>query len=391
MANHFSWLNDQLSQLEASGLVRKRRQVVPLADGWCELGGRKLRNFASNDYLNLAHDQRVMEAARQAVDAAGFGATASPLVVGRTDWHARLETQLAEFEGQERAILFPSGYAANLGTLSALAGEGDIIFSDRLNHASMIDGCRLSRAHIHVYRRDQLDALERELQQAGHYRHRFIVTDSLFSMDGDVAPLDQLCDLADRFDASLIVDEAHATGQLGERGRGVAEWMNVEDRVAVRVGTLSKAIGSLGGFVTGEHELIDWLWNRARTQIYSTALPPSACAAASKAIEIIQEEPWRRERVHSLAEQLRTGVSEAGLATTPNGVGSIVPVILNDPDSVMKASARLEEAGILVAAIRPPSVPKNASRLRFSVTAAHTEEDIDQLLAKLCRSCRVPA
>jgi len=380
-----SWIPDELGRLREEGLLRKRRCVIPLADGWCEIDGKKRRNFAANDYLDLARDRRLIEAAREALERAGAGSTASALVTGRTDWHATLEERLAGFEGQEAAVLFSSGYATNVGTIAALTGSDDVVFSDRLNHASLVDGCRLSGAVVTVYQHDRLEELSRGLEQSGAYRSRLIVTDSLFSMDGHVAPLKALCDLAEQFDATLLVDEAHATGIYGRRGRGVAEALNVEDRVAVRTGTLSKSLGSLGGFVAGSQALVDWLWNQARTHMFSTSLPPSACAAATAAIEIVSSEPWRRERLFARSEQLRSELSEAGLTCVPHGAGPIVPVILNDPDRAVSVAERLETAGFLVAAIRPPTVPEGTSRLRITLSCAHTPEDVSGLVTALSR------
>ncbi len=387
----FPWLPGELASLHAQGLIRKRRRVTPLPDGWCEIDGRRLRNFSSNDYLNLAHDRRVIEAAKTALDRAGAGSGASALVTGRTDWHVRLEERLAEFEGQEAAVLFPTGYAANLGTIATLVGPGDVVFCDRLNHASLIDGCRLSGAELRVYRHDNLETLRRELSKAADSRRRLIVTDSLFSMDGDAAPLPELCDLAERHDAALSIDEAHATGIFGRLGRGVAEHLQVEDRVAVRIGTLSKAIGALGGFVAGPQTLIDWLWNRARTQMFSTAPMPAACAAAFAAVEIISRETWRREQLLARADQLRRLVQSAGLRTTPNCVGPIIPIILNEPRQAVQAAARLEEQGLLVAAIRPPTVPQGTSRLRITLSCAHSQEDVQQLAGALSRLVELSA
>jgi 7-keto-8-aminopelargonate synthetase-like enzyme len=251
MAEAFGWLAEELDQLRSAGLYRQRRRVVSLADGWCQIDGRRLRNFASNDYLNLAYDPQLVEAANRAMTESGIGATASALVTGRSQYHEALEQRLAEFEGHESAVLFPTGYAANVGAISALADERDVIFCDRLNHASLIDGCRLSGARFLVYRHEQLEKLKAALNRETGFRNRWIVTDSLFSMDGDAAPLGELCDIAERFEARLIIDEAHATGVFGEQGRGVAEWQGVEQRIAVRVGTLSKALGTMGGFVAG--------------------------------------------------------------------------------------------------------------------------------------------
>ncbi len=357
MAEAFSWLAAELEELQAAGLLRQRRRVVSLPDGWCEIDSRRLRNFASNDYLNLAHDARLVEAARTAMTETGIGATASALVTGRTLYHEQLEQKLAAFEQQESAVLFPTGYAANVGTIAALADEGDVIFCDRLNHASLIDGCRLSGAKFLVYRHQQLDKLNAALKRTKGYRHRWIITDSLFSMDGDAAPLEELAGIAEKHDAKLIVDEAHATGLFGERGRGIAEWQGVEDRVAVRVGTLSKALGTMGGFVAGPKVLTDWLWNKARPQMFSTALPPAVCAAASQAVELIASEPWRRQHVLALAQWLRDELARLGLNTPPGGVGPIVPVILGDANETLRVAQEVEAAGFLVAAIRPPTVP----------------------------------
>ena len=383
MPKHFPWLVSELDKLRQKNLVRIRRSVTPLANGWCSIKGRKLRNFASNDYLNLAHDRRVIEAARNVLESAGVGSGASAMVTGRTKWHAQLETRLAQFEGHPATVLFPTGYAANVGTIGSLIGSADVVFCDRLNHASLVDGCRLSEATFRVYRHDNLIRLERELSNSSEYGRRLIVTDSIFSMDGDIAPLKELCDLADRYDATVLVDEAHATGVFGPRGRGVAEWLHVEDRVAVRIGTLGKAIGSLGGFVTGSKHLIDWLWQRARTQMYSTALPPSVCAAACAAVDIIEAEPERRQQLLELADTLRIELARSNILVAPNSVGPIVPVIIGDPDATLTAADMLEQQGFLVAAIRPPTVSAGTSRLRVTLNCAHTKNDVNQLLEAL--------
>ena len=385
MSDRLDWLAEALDPLRRQGLIRRRRSVKPLTDGCCEIDGRRLWNFASNDYLNLAHDPRVIEAARSAAQISGVGATASPLVSGRTDWHARLEQRLAEFEGQEAAVLFPSGYAANLGTISALVGRGDVVFCDRLNHASLVDGCRLSGAKLRVYRHNRLEKLRCELEKWAGPRRRLIVTDSLFSMDALAAPLPQLCQLAERYDAILLIDEAHATGIFGNHGRGLAELMAVEDQVSVRVGTLSKAIGSMGGFVAGSRDLIDWLWNRARTQMFSTALPSAACAAACKSIEIIMQELDRRERLLARAESFRRRLQDCEFSTPADGIGPIVPIILNEPGSAVMAADELEQQGFLVASIRPPTVPRGMSRLRITLSCAHHDEDVQRLADILSR------
>jgi len=385
MGDFFPWIADELDSLAEQDLLRARRTVQRLPQGWCEVDGYRLRDFASNDYLGLSQDARVIEASRSAAAECGAGSGASALVVGRSPWHQRLEQRLARFEGQAAALLFPSGYAANVGTITALVGRGDALFSDRLNHASLIDGCRLSGATIHVYDHDSLAELDRQLAASTAHR-KLIVTDGLFSMDGVVAPLVEICRMAERHNAQILVDEAHATGVLGRSGRGTAELLDVETQIAVRVGTLSKGLGSLGGFVVGSRTLIDWLWNRARPQIFSTAAPPSACAAACAAIEIVEGEPARRERLLKLSQHLRDGIVALGLETVPGGIGPIVPVLLRDPRSALLLAQRLQQNGILVGAMRPPSVPPGTSRLRIGVTAAHNDDDIRRLLDALEKS-----
>ncbi len=381
MSRTLGWITDELRELASEGLLRQRRNVQPLPAGWCDVGGRRVLNFASNDYLDLAGDPRVIAAATQALAESGVGSRASALVCGRGPWHERLERRLAEFEGQPAAILFPTGLAANVGTVAALAGPGDVILCDRLNHASLVDGCRLSRATLRVYRHDDLSVVARELSQAVAAKRRWIVTDTVFSMDGDLAPLPELCELAQRFDAALIVDEAHGTGVFGDQGRGAAELLGVEHLIDVRIGTLSKALGALGGFVTGSPELIDFLWNRARSQIYSTALPPALCAAAITALDIITAEPSRRARLATASKSFRRRLHEAGIDPLPNSLGPIVPIPLSDPHAAVRVAHRLEEHGFLVGAIRPPTVPRGTSRLRIVVTAAHSDDDLTRLAA----------
>ncbi len=399
----FRWIPNELSRLEAAGLLRRRRCVAPLHGGRCRVDGRSLLNFASNDYLDLAGDPRVVEAARSALSS-GAGARASALVCGRSDWHVKLEERLAAFEENEAALLFPTGYAANVGTIGALAGPGDVVFCDRLNHASLVDGCKLSGAKLRVYPHRDLARLEHTLKKATasdatqsetgqslipypssliRAPRRLIVTDSVFSMDGDLAPLRELCDLADRYEAMLLVDEAHATGVFGERGRGVAELQGVEHRGLVRVGTLSKALGAQGGFVSGERRLIEWLWNRARTQVFSTALAPSLCAAACTALDLIDQEPERRRTLLAHSARFRARLVERGIETPADGTGPIIPVLTGDAQRTLDVARRLEERGVLVAPIRPPTVPRDTSRLRISLTCAHDDEALATLAVGL--------
>jgi 8-amino-7-oxononanoate synthase len=375
MSDVLDWITTELSRLAEENLLRARRTVRPLPGGWCEVDGRRLRNFAGNDYLGLAGDPRLIEAAIKAIESTGTGARASPLVCGRTPWHAELESKLAAFEGAEAALLFPTGYAANVGTVAALVGPGDLVISDRLNHASLIDGCRLSGAQIRVYPHADAAALDHELGKHRDVRRTLIVTDGVFSMDGDLAPLGELAKVAERHGAMLLVDEAHGTGVFGERGRGACEMFHVEHST-IRVGTLSKAMGSQGGFVVGPQRLIDWLWNKARTQVFSTALSPAACAASIAALEIIDGEPQRRSDLHQRSEELRQELWLRGVAPLDGSTGPIVPVLLQDAARTMQAGRALEERGFLVGTIRPPTVPRDRSRLRISVSAAHSSEDV---------------
>lgn len=378
-----AWIDAHAEAWRAEGLHRPRRMAAPLPGGWCLVEGRKLLNFATNDVLGLAHDERLQGAGIQALKVSGTGAGASAAICGRTQWHAALEEKLARFFGQAEALVFPTGYAANVGTIAALAGAEDTIYCDRFNHASLVDGCRLSGARLRVYRHAALDRLEDRLKKPAGAGRRFIVTESLFSMEGDLAPLAGLCDLADRHHCTLIVDEAHAVGVLGSRGRGAAELAGVEGRIDVRTGTLSKALGCLGGFVIGAGNLIDWLRQRARTQVYSTALPPAVCASAAAALDLVEIEASRREALLDRANSLRRRLIEAGFAVAAGSAAHIVPVMLNDPLAATQTAARLEREGFLVAAIRPPTVPRGTSRLRINVSAAHGEEDIARLVRAL--------
>ncbi|MBX3442055.1 MAG: 8-amino-7-oxononanoate synthase [Planctomyces sp.] len=386
------WLDSELAAWREQGRWRRRRTCVPRGDGIVEVDGRTLLNLAGNDYLGLAGDPRLTEAAVEALEQAGVGARASALVSGRTDWHERLEQRLAEFEHAEAAVLFPSGYAANVGVISAVVGAQDAVFCDRLNHASLIDGCRLSRARLRVYRRPDLNELDDQLRAERNRRRRLIVTDSVFSMDGDAAPLPDLADLAERHDALLLVDEAHATGVLGPGGRGLVARFGIESDRCIRVGTLSKALGSIGGFVVGGQGLADWLWNTARTQVYSTAIPPAAAAAACAALEIVAAEPQRRERLLDASRSLRELLQSRGLRLPATDIPTpILPVIIGEEAATLAAAAELESRGLLVGAIRPPTVPAGASRLRISlhsqIDGARLESIADDVAAAAAVAC----
>lgn len=376
-----AWIDDALAELAAHGLLRQRRTRTSPIGARIVLDGRELINFGSNDYLGLAGDPRlggaVAEAARD-----GWGGGASPLVVGRSDGHERLEAALADFEGTEAALLFASGYAANTGAVAALVGRGDHVFADELNHASLIDGCRLSRADVHVYPHGDVQTLERLLGESSRTGRRLIVTDALFSMDGDLAPLVSLVDLAEQHDCMLLVDEAHATGVFGARGRGVAESLGIEQRVLIRVGTLSKALGCAGGFVCGSRALIEWLANRARPYVFSTAPPPATCAAALAALEIVRAEPARRSELLARAESLRGRLRQLG-CNLGSSASQIVPVVVGEAERAVALSVALAERGLFVPAIRPPSVPPGRSLLRISLSHVHDDATIAALVAAL--------
>lgn len=375
-----AWIDDELAALSAQDLLRQ----LPLHQGEqsavLQVNGRSLINFGSNDYLGLAADRRLIDAAAQAAQSEGWGAGASPLVVGRSETHRRLEERLAEFEQTEAALLFSSGFAANVGAITALVGRGDAVFGDQLNHASLIDGCRLSRADVYIYPHSDIGQLAALLQQslAKDHGRRLIVTDSLFSMDGDLALLVELVALAKRYDCMLLIDEAHATGVFGERGRGVAESLHCEAGIHVRVGTLSKALGSAGGFVSGPRKLINWLANRARPYVFSTASPPAVSAAALAALDIVRDEPQRRKSLLERSALLRENLKAQGWHIG-SSASQIIPLIVSESSRAVALSATLREQGLLAPAIRPPSVPVGQARVRLSVSAGHTDDMISRL------------
>lgn len=379
-----SWMDDDLADLQRHGLRRERRRIQSSQGVRVRYDGRDFLNFSSNDYLNLAADPRLAAAASRAARRYGCGAGASALVSGYLPPHRALERALARWHGTESALVFSSGFAANLAVVSTLAGPEDSVFSDALNHASLIDGCRLSRARVNIYRHADANHLDDLLRRDGKQaRRRLIVSDSVFSMDGDLAPLPELIALAHRHDAQLILDEAHATGVLGEGGCGLSANLVPEDAARViKVGTLSKAIGSQGGFVCGSRTLIDWLVNRARAYIFSTALVTPAAAAARRAVAIVEAEPERRRHLLDLAEFLRGRLRDLGFPESGSRC-QIVPVIVGKPQAAVALSRKLEQQGLLVPAIRPPSVPEGTARLRISLSSGHSREDVERLAAAL--------
>ena len=376
-------LQQRLAELDDRGQRRRCRTVDCLPGGMCRIDGRDLVNFGGNDYLNLAHEvghsDQVTGLFRSQV-----GATASALVCGRSQWHDALETALTEFEATESALLFPTGFAANLGLIGSLVQSGDAVFCDRENHASIVDACRNCPGRMLVYRRDRLDSLNESLRsRRAEYGQVFIVTDGVFSMDGCVPDLTLICEIAERHDAMVIVDEAHGTGVLGLHGRGACDVSNVEHRVLARVGTMSKALGGLGGFVVADTTTIDWLRNSARTQFFSTALPPSICAAMLESVRIVQGEPERREHLGQLTAFAHQQIVELGLQSTGPGVAPIIPILLGDEELAVRVSSELLESGWFVPAIRPPTVSAGTARLRLSLTVGHNTEQVKHVLGRI--------
>ena len=369
------FLSLELSQLEAADLLRHNISLDGPTGPVVERAGRRLTNFSSNDYLGLANDRRVRWGAAEAALQFGGGSGASRLLGGDLPVHRELEASLTDLKGTEAALLFTSGYQANLGVLECLLGAEDAVFSDELNHASIVDGCRLTRAERNLYRHLDLGHLE-ELLRGSHGRRKLIVTESLFSMDGDAAPLAQLADLADRHGALLMVDEAHATGVFGD-GAGLCRELGVAQRVHIQMGTLGKALGASGAYVAGERRLIQFLLNRARSYVFTTALPPAACGAALAALRIVRspEGAQLRASLQARARELATALATAGLERI-GGEHQLMAVRIGSPRAAVEASVALEQAGFLVRAVRPPTVPEGTSRLRLCVSAGHTAEDV---------------
>jgi 8-amino-7-oxononanoate synthase len=378
-------LRHRLEDLESQGLRRRLRIVDGPQGPSVELDGRALLLLCSNNYLGLADHPRLRLAAAEAAFALGTGAGASRLISGSMSIHAELEARLAEFEGTEAALLFGSGYLANTGTIATLARDG-VVLSDELNHASIIDGCRLARAETFVYRHCDLEHLEWGLRQA-QGRASLIVTDGVFSMDGDVAPLAELSTLARRHDCRLMVDEAHATGCIGPEGRGSVAAAGLSGQVDVVMGTLGKALGSYGAYICGSRELVDYLVNSARPFIFSTALPPPVVAAGSAALELLVERPKRVERLAANATALREGLQEQGLATGTSQT-QIVPVMIGEAGDAIALTERLLELGVFAQAVRPPTVPPGTCRLRLCAMATHRVGDLRKAARLIGKAAR---
>ena len=364
-----------LLELEAKGLKRSLTIVESATGPRVTIEGKDTLLMCSNDYLSLANHPLVKEAAIKAIEKYGVGSGASRLTSGTMTPHIELEEKIKEFKKTEAALVFNSGYNANTGLIPSLTSKGGYVFSDKLNHASITDGCLLSRATLKRYPHSDARALEKLLREAGN-ADKLIVTDGVFSMNGDIAPLREITRLADKYNATLLVDDAHGAGVLGKNGRGSLEHLGIKNPFVIQMGTLGKAMGTFGAYVAGSKKLKELLINKMRPFIYTTSLPPAICAAGIAAIDVMRNEPWRRKKVLENAAVVRKALNKEGFDTLKSST-QIIPVVIGDAGKTMAISRKLLAKGLFVQGIRPPSVPKNSSRLRLTITAGHTDADIE--------------
>jgi len=377
----FSDLAAELEQIKQQNLYRSRRIIDTPQGVVIEVGGRKLINFSSNDYLGLANHPDVVNSFKKAADDFGVGSGSAHLICGHSRIHHALEEELAEFTGRERALLFSTGYMANIGVISALLNRGDQVFEDRLNHASLLDGGLLSGAKFKRYRHNELDDLQSKMKDAA--RRRLIVTDGVFSMDGDLARLPELAALASNNDAWLMVDDAHGFGILGKNGGGVVQQYGLnQEQVPVLMGTFGKAFGTFGAFVAGSDVLIETLIQKARTYVFTTAIPAAVAQATRTSLKLVIAESWRRDKLETVIKRFCVGASQLGLSVMPAN-SAIQPILVGDSQKAVEISQALLNQGFLVSAIRPPTVPKGEARLRITFSANHQEQHVDQLLDAL--------
>lgn len=369
----------ELQEIKRQGLYRQLRHVEGEQGPTIFLDGQEVLNLSSNNYLGLANHPAIRAAAKEAIDRYACGSGASRLISGNMTLHLELEESIAKLKGAEAALVFNSGFQANVGLLSTLVGEGDVIFSDALNHASIIDGCRLSRAEALIYPHCDLDRLESDLRKTQKNSKKLIVTETVFSMDGDIAPVREIADLAARHGAVVMVDEAHATGVFGPNGGGIVEEMGLAGQVLIQMGTLGKALGGFGAYVAGSRNLRDLLINRCRSFIFTTSLPPVVIAMAIAAIDIIKKEPQRRRALRDNSQTLREGLERMGFSLGRSG-SQILPLMVGDSAKCMILAERLLQNGVFAQGIRPPSVPPGTSRLRIVPMATHTREQMEQAL-----------
>ncbi len=377
--------NKQLDEFAARHLTRRLTPIHSGVGPVVEMAGRQILLFASNDYLGLAMHPEVIQASVEATQRFGAGSGAARLVSGSLPPHQELETALAEFKGTEAALTYSSGYLANIGTIPVLIGQGGLILADRLCHASLIDGCRLSAADFRIYRHNDMSHLESLLAARRQARRTLIVTDGLFSMDGDLAPLPELSRLAQEYEADLYIDDAHGTGVMGPHGRGTAEHFGLEAGIPFQMGTLGKAFGSSGAYLAGSSTLIQYLMNTSRSFIFTTAPPPGTAAASTTAIRIVQREPERRARLWANRERLFTGLTQLGFSLSPS-ISPIIPILVGSAETALSFARYLFTEGVYAPAIRPPTVPDSTSRIRVTVTSEHTPSHIEQALAAFQRA-----
>jgi len=386
--SQLSHLTAQLDDLRRRGTFFRLRVLEDEQAPVCTYDGRRVINLASNNYLGLCDHPKLREAAIAATEKYGVGSGAVRTIAGTMRIHIDLEEKIAAFKGVEACVVFQSGFTANAGTVSSILGKEDFIVSDELNHASIIDGARLSRAKIKVFRHKDVAHAEELLKEIQHEPgHKLLITDGVFSMDGDIGPVDKLCDLADKYGAIMMVDDAHASGVLGRNGRGSVDHFHCTDRVDVQVGTLSKAIGALGGYVCGSRDLIDYLYHRARPFLFSTSHPPSVAATCIAAFDILEQEPERIERLWANANYFKQQLAAAGFdvggRTTPASETPITPIIIGDGRRTMEFSRALFDAGVMATGIAFPTVPEGKARIRTIMTSEHTREQLDQALETL--------
>ena len=376
------FLNKELEQLKINNLYRLPQTLESRQGTTVIINGQKFILLCSNDYLGLSNHPKLIEASLKATQEYGTGSGASRLICGSLRLHAQLEQEVALFKQTEDAVVFSSGYMANLGVISSLMDKSDLIVMDKLSHASLIDGARLSGAHLRVYPHQNMATLKRILSSSSTYRRKMIITEGIFSMDGDIASLPEIVDLAKHYQSMVMVDDAHATGVLGKNGQGSAEYFGLDGKIDIQMGTFSKAIGGFGGFVAGKKVLIDYLKNNARSFIYSTSLPPSDIAASLAGLEIVQTEPKWQESLWNNAHYLRQKIHQTGLDSL-NSTTQIIPVLTGSNENTIQTANYLYNHGIFAPAIRPPSVPKGKGRIRLSVMATHTREELDCVVSVL--------
>ncbi len=373
------FFREEIEELTRKGLLRRLHQVESASSSRIVVEGKTYLNLSSNNYLGLSTHPKVKEAAAQAIQQYGVGTGASALISGHTQLHQKLAEKVAQFKGEEAALIFSTGYMANVGILSALLGDGDLVYADRLSHASIINGCRMSKATLKVFPHRDAQFLARHLGRVATGRKVLIVTDGVFSMDGDLAPLPEIVKLAEQHGAMVMVDDAHATGVLGPTGRGTLEHFGLEGHGTIQMGTLSKAVGAFGAYVAGSQDLITYLLNRAKSYIYTTALPTSLVAASLAALEVIEKEPQIRQQLWDNWAYYEQGIKSLGYNTLQTET-PIVPLLVGETSLALKMSEQLLAHGIFAPAIRPPTVPQGMARIRTSIMATHTHDDLDDAL-----------